>query len=154
MGPMEGERGYTTLSIFDSPAVPVGDDALQWVPIRRRLDIGAFGVNAYRAAREGEPVIEDHAESYVKIFHSYRDIMISRLNAITFPTKDSPRWVNQTEIDGLQEGLAKQVQLAIVSVSKSLVADLEADRLAKDSPEAYEALYRQCSAADWKMKGT
>ena len=63
MGPMEGERGYRTLSIFDSPAVPVGDDALQWVPIRRRLDIGAFGVNAYRAARHGEPVIEDHAES-------------------------------------------------------------------------------------------
>ena len=62
MDQMEGKPGYRTHSIFDSPAVTVGD-SLQWIPLRRRLDVGAFGVNAYRAAREGEPVIEDHVES-------------------------------------------------------------------------------------------
>ena len=36
---------------------------MQWVPIRRELGVQAFGVNAYRAERAGETVIEDHVES-------------------------------------------------------------------------------------------
>ena len=36
---------------------------MQWLPLRRRLGISAFGTNVYRAAREGDPVIEDHVES-------------------------------------------------------------------------------------------
>jgi mannose-6-phosphate isomerase-like protein (cupin superfamily) len=51
------------LSIFDEDSVPVGGDALQWVPLRRRLGIAAFGTNAYRATRTGDVVIEEHVES-------------------------------------------------------------------------------------------
>jgi len=51
------------LSIFDEESVPVGDDALQWVSVRRRLGVAAFGTNAYRAARTGDVVIEEHVES-------------------------------------------------------------------------------------------
>lgn len=36
---------------------------MEWVPIRRRLGIGSFGVNAFRAANEGEALVEDHVES-------------------------------------------------------------------------------------------
>ena len=50
------------LSLFDAEAVEVGADCLRWVPVRRSLGIGAFGVNAYRAD-SGEAVIEDHVES-------------------------------------------------------------------------------------------
>jgi hypothetical protein len=49
-------------SLFDAEAVEVGADPLRWVPVRRSLGIGAFGVNAYRAG-SGEAVIEDHVES-------------------------------------------------------------------------------------------
>jgi tetratricopeptide (TPR) repeat protein len=60
---MTNQRTYETLSIFDADSVAVGSDGLGWVPVRRRLGIAAFGVNAYRAARGGDPVIEDHVES-------------------------------------------------------------------------------------------
>jgi len=43
--------------------VGVLDGALDWVPVRRRLGIDAFGVNGYRAARAGDVIIEDHVES-------------------------------------------------------------------------------------------
>ena len=61
---MSDERPeFQVLSIFDEEAVLIEDGALQWVPVRRRLGIAAFGTNVYRAARAGDPVIEDHVES-------------------------------------------------------------------------------------------
>jgi hypothetical protein len=53
---------YRVLSLFDEEPVLVDGD-LQWVPLRRRLGIGAFGTNAYRASRAGDPVVEAHVES-------------------------------------------------------------------------------------------
>jgi hypothetical protein len=38
-------------------------EGLQWLPVRRELGVGAFGVNAFRALREGDPVVEEHEES-------------------------------------------------------------------------------------------
>ncbi len=58
----EGERAFRVLSILDEEAVPASG-GLNWVPVRRRLGIGAFGTNAYRAARAGDNVIEEHVES-------------------------------------------------------------------------------------------
>lgn len=51
------------VSIFDEPTVAVGGETLNWVPVRRILDVGAFGINAFRAARAGEAIIEEHVES-------------------------------------------------------------------------------------------
>lgn len=52
-----------TLSILDAPPVTIADGELSWVPVRRRLGIRSFGTNAFRAAREGDTVIEEHVES-------------------------------------------------------------------------------------------
>ena len=57
------EPAYRTLSIFDEPAVSVLGGSLDWIPVRRRLGIEAFGTNAYRAARAGDVIVEDHVES-------------------------------------------------------------------------------------------
>jgi hypothetical protein len=57
------EPSFRVLSIFDEEPVPIDGGALQWVPVRRRLGIRAFGSNAYRAARKGDQVVEDHVES-------------------------------------------------------------------------------------------
>jgi len=51
------------MSLLEEEAVPVDGGALQWVPVRRRLGIGAFGTNAYRAASAGDVVVEEHVES-------------------------------------------------------------------------------------------
>jgi hypothetical protein len=56
-------ESFRRLSIFDEPSVPVLDGSLEWIPVRRRLGIGGFGTNAYRAANAGDVIIEDHVES-------------------------------------------------------------------------------------------
>ena len=55
--------GFRTLSIFDEESVAIDRGRLQWVPVRRRLGVGSFGINAYRAAAAGDVVVEDHVES-------------------------------------------------------------------------------------------
>jgi hypothetical protein len=57
------ESAFRVLSIADDEPLLVEDGALQWIPLRRRLGIRAFGTNAYRAASAGDLVIEDHVES-------------------------------------------------------------------------------------------
>lgn len=59
----DDEGGFRTLSIHDEETVPVDGGNLQWIPVRRRLGIESFGVNAYRAADTGGVVVEDHVES-------------------------------------------------------------------------------------------
>jgi hypothetical protein len=97
--------------------------------------------------------IEDHARSYLKIFLSYKDTLVSRLNEIVFPTEGAPRWILPKDVESLQDSLAQEVQLIIVTVAKKLFDEMEADRKIKDSPQAYAALYAQCPAADWLMGG-
>ena len=57
------ESNIRTISIFDDEPVPIQGGELQWIPVRRRLGVRAFGINAFRAARKGDTVIEDHIES-------------------------------------------------------------------------------------------
>lgn len=57
------QQPIRVMSLLEEEAVPVDGGALQWVPVRRRLGIGAFGTNAYRAASAGDAVIEEHVES-------------------------------------------------------------------------------------------
>jgi tetratricopeptide (TPR) repeat protein len=47
----------------DLDRIPVGDHGLLWRPIRRRLDIDAFGINAWTAAEVGQEVVEHHDET-------------------------------------------------------------------------------------------
>ncbi len=43
--------------------IPIsGQNGLVWKPVRHELGITAFGVNAYRAERPGEQVVEEHDE--------------------------------------------------------------------------------------------
>lgn len=43
--------------------ISVVDGTLLWRPVRRTLDIGAFGINAYVAPNAGDDVVEEHTES-------------------------------------------------------------------------------------------
>jgi hypothetical protein len=48
--------------IHEIDPIPVVGGELQWRPLRRTLDIGAFGINAY-TANAGELVVEEHDET-------------------------------------------------------------------------------------------
>ena len=52
---------YEVLSIEELDRIPV-EEGLEWRPIRRRLGIRAFGMNAYTAEKVGDTVVEEHKE--------------------------------------------------------------------------------------------
>jgi len=52
---------YKVLTIDELDRIPV-DQGLEWRPIRRRLGIRAFGMNAYTAEKVGDCVVEEHKE--------------------------------------------------------------------------------------------
>jgi tetratricopeptide (TPR) repeat protein len=54
--------GWQSIRIDDVEPLSVVGDTLLWRPIRRVLDIGAFGINAYVAPNAGDDVVEEHTE--------------------------------------------------------------------------------------------
>ncbi len=56
------EPGFQVTRVDELAKVPVAH-GLEWRPIRRRLGIRAYGINAYTAANPGDLVVEEHTES-------------------------------------------------------------------------------------------
>jgi tetratricopeptide (TPR) repeat protein len=52
---------YQVVSLDGLDRIPVSH-GLEWRPIRRRLGIRAFGINAYTAEKVGDWVVEEHTE--------------------------------------------------------------------------------------------
>jgi hypothetical protein len=57
------EQPYEVTRIDELDRIPVGRHGLLWRPVRRRLGIEAFGVNAYTAEEAGQEVVEHHDET-------------------------------------------------------------------------------------------
>jgi quercetin dioxygenase-like cupin family protein len=57
------ERSYEVVALDDLDRIPVGEHGLVWRPVRRRLGIEAFGVNAYTVDEAGQEVVEHHDET-------------------------------------------------------------------------------------------
>ena len=53
---------WTSVRLQEIEPIPVVDGTLLWRPVRRTLDIGAFGINAYVATNTGDDVVEEHTE--------------------------------------------------------------------------------------------
>jgi tetratricopeptide (TPR) repeat protein len=54
--------GWKSMSLEHVEPIPVVNGTLLWRPLRRTLDIGAFGINAYVAPKAGDDVVEEHTE--------------------------------------------------------------------------------------------
>lgn len=54
--------GWQSVLLDDIDPIAVVDGTLLWRPVRRTLDIGAFGINAYVAPNAGDDVVEEHTE--------------------------------------------------------------------------------------------
>jgi tetratricopeptide (TPR) repeat protein len=57
------ENGWQSTRLDEIEPIPVVGGTLLWRPVRRTLDIGAFGINSYIAPNAGEDVVEEHTES-------------------------------------------------------------------------------------------
>jgi quercetin dioxygenase-like cupin family protein len=56
------EKGWRSARLDEIEPIPVVDGTLLWRPVRRTLDVGAFGINAYVAPKAGDDVVEEHTE--------------------------------------------------------------------------------------------
>jgi tetratricopeptide (TPR) repeat protein len=54
--------GWKSMRLDDIEPIPVVNGTLLWRPVRRTLDVGAFGINAYVAPKAGDDVVEEHTE--------------------------------------------------------------------------------------------
>ena len=54
--------GWKSVRLDEVEPIPVVAGALRWRPLRRTLDVGAFGINAYVAPKAGDLVVEEHTE--------------------------------------------------------------------------------------------
>ena len=55
--------GFKTLRIDAVDTLRDDDTGADWIPLRHRLGVTAFGLNAYRAPEAGVQVIVDHDET-------------------------------------------------------------------------------------------
>jgi mannose-6-phosphate isomerase-like protein (cupin superfamily) len=55
-------EGWQSVRLDEIEPIPVVGGTLLWRPLRRTLDIGAFGINAYVAPNAGDDVVEEHTE--------------------------------------------------------------------------------------------
>ncbi len=53
---------WESVRLDEIEPIPVVGGKLLWRPVRRTLDVGAFGVNAYTAPNAGDEVVEEHTE--------------------------------------------------------------------------------------------
>jgi mannose-6-phosphate isomerase-like protein (cupin superfamily) len=58
--------GWQSLRLDEIEPISVVNGALLWRPVRRTLDVGAFGINAYVAPNAGDDVVEEHTESSLR----------------------------------------------------------------------------------------
>ena len=56
-------KRWDSVRLDEIEPIAVVDGTLLWRPVRRTLDIGAFGINAYVAPKAGDDVVEEHTES-------------------------------------------------------------------------------------------
>jgi mannose-6-phosphate isomerase-like protein (cupin superfamily) len=55
-------EGWQSVRLDEIEPIAVVDGKLLWRPVRRTLDVGAFGINAYVAPNAGDDVVEEHTE--------------------------------------------------------------------------------------------
>jgi tetratricopeptide (TPR) repeat protein len=53
---------WRSVRLEEIEPIPVVAGTLLWRPVRRTLDVGAFGINSYVASQAGDDVVEEHTE--------------------------------------------------------------------------------------------
>jgi len=56
-------EGWESVRLDEIEPIPVVDGSLLWRPVRRTLDIGAFGINSYVSPNAGDDLVEEHTET-------------------------------------------------------------------------------------------
>lgn len=102
---------------------------------------------AYRVTRRHE--FDAHIYDPIRIFHSYRDILVRRLNAVAVPTRSRPQVVAPNQVEARQGEIEQRVVTVIGRTRQELARELRQARDRHDAAGSYRLVYRQCTAAEW-----
>ena len=72
------DRGWESVDFDALDSIPVA--GVVWHPVRRRLGIGAFGMNAYTAEAPGKQIVEEHDESSL----GHEEVYVVVRGSVTF----------------------------------------------------------------------
>jgi hypothetical protein len=83
-------EGWQSVRLHEIEPIPVVGGKLLWRPVRRTLDVEAFGINAYTAPNAGDDVVEEHTER----LHQHEEVYVVISGRATFTldgeTLDAP----------------------------------------------------------------
>jgi hypothetical protein len=103
---------------------------------------------AYRTTLRHE--LQAHIYEPIRIFHSYREVVIRKLNTVVVPTEAAPwRVASEAEAATRQQNVEDQVVAVIRVIRGALDSDLKAARLRADDADHYRLVYRQCTDEEW-----
>lgn len=77
-------EGWQSVRLEEIEPIPVVGGTLLWRPVRRTLDIGAFGINAYVAPNAGDDVVPEHTEETL----GHEEIYVVLAGRATFTLDD------------------------------------------------------------------
>jgi len=82
--------GWRSVKLDDIEPVPIEGGRILWRPVRRMLDVGAFGINAFIAPNAGDDVVEEHTEEMLGLEEVY--VVLAGRATFTFDdeTLDAP----------------------------------------------------------------
>jgi tetratricopeptide (TPR) repeat protein len=83
-------KGWQSVKLDDIEPIAVVGGQLLWRPVRRTLDVGAFGINAYIAPKVGDDVVEEHTEETLEHEEVYVVLAGRATFALDEETLDAP----------------------------------------------------------------
>jgi mannose-6-phosphate isomerase-like protein (cupin superfamily) len=78
-----GER-WKSVRLDEIEPISVVGGTLLWRPVRRALDVGAFGINSYVAPKAGDDVVEEHTER----MYGHEEVYVVLSGRATFTLDD------------------------------------------------------------------
>jgi hypothetical protein len=76
--------GWRSVKLDDIEPIPIVDGQVLWRPVRRTLDVGAFGINAFVAREVGDDVVEEHTEEFL----GHEEVYVVLAGRATFALDD------------------------------------------------------------------
>jgi mannose-6-phosphate isomerase-like protein (cupin superfamily) len=100
--------GWQSVRLDEIEPLSVVNGTLLWRPVRRTLDVGAFGINAYVAPSAGDDVVEEHTESSLR----HEEIYIVLNGRATFTLGDEKLDAPAGTVVFIRDPLVKRHALA------------------------------------------
>jgi tetratricopeptide (TPR) repeat protein len=138
--------GWKSVQLEDIEPIAVVNGTLLWRPVRRTLDIGAFGINAYVASSAGDVVVEEHTEEAL----GHEEIYVVLSGSATFTLDDETVDAPAGSVVFVREPKVKRHALADVAGTAVLAVGGPRETAYEPSPwEDYFAAERHRAAGDF-----